>query len=274
MLFNSYSEKKEELAGIRLVSCGHIFAEPNREIFRPKGRSDWLLFYVAKESETFFTDKTVTANPGSFILFAPGEKQHHKYIGDKKAEFYYVHFQSEGLPSGISLKTSEVYSIAPKLQFSSIFEEIIEETLQKRPHYEILCISRLLYLFSLIQREITEESNTSDKAFHSVARAIQHMNRFFDNDLTLDDYAKICCMSKYHFLRTFKEVTGTTPMEYRNRIRIDHSKELLANSYFSITEIAESLGYTSLAYFSAHFKREVGISPTEYQRKMKEGQNT
>lgn len=42
-------------------------------------------------------------------------------------------------------------------------------------------------------------------------------------------------------------------------------KELLTNSYFSISEIAEALGYTSLAYFSVQFKRAVGISPTQYQ---------
>ena len=53
MIFNSYAEKKEELSGIRLVSCGHVFAEPKREIHRPNGREDWLLLYVAKESETF-----------------------------------------------------------------------------------------------------------------------------------------------------------------------------------------------------------------------------
>ena len=265
MIFNSYSEKNESLAGIRLVSCGHIFAEPNREICRPEGRADWLLFYVAKESETFFTDKTVIAEEGSFILYAPGEKQHHRYEGNKRAEFYYVHFQCDALPEGISLKTSEVYPLAPRKRFGAIFEEIIEETLQKRPHYEMLCISRLLYLLSLIQREATQISNSANKAWHSVARALQHMNRYFDSDLTLVEYAAMCCMSKYHFLRTFKQVTGVTPMEYRNRIRIDHAKELLRNSYFSISEIAESLGYTSLAYFSVHFKRVVGVSPTQYQ---------
>ena len=42
------------------------------------------------------------------------------------------------------------------------------------------------------------------------------------------------------------------------------AKELLKNSNFSVSEIAESLGYTSLAYFSAAFKKATGLSPTEY----------
>lgn len=266
MIFNSYAERSEALSGIRLVSCGHVFAEPGREIYRPKGREDWLLFYVAKESEAFhFPDKNVIAEEGSFVLFAPGEIQHHVNEGGKTAEFYYVHFECDALPEGITLSTSEVYSLPPRKRFGAIFEEIIEEVLQKRPHYEMLCISRLLYVLSLIQREATQIDHSADKAWHSVARALQHMNRYFDSNLSLEEYAAMCCMSKYHFLRIFKQVTGVTPMEYRNRVRIDHAKELLTNSYFSISEIAEALGYTSLAYFSVQFKRAVGISPIQYQ---------
>ena len=252
------------LAGIQLVSCGRIFAEPGREINRPHGREDWLLFYVAKESETFYVDKTVTAQAGSFILYAPGEKQHHVYSGNATAEFYYVHFLCDALPEGINLETSHVYSLPFHKRFVDVFEEMIEETLSKRPNYEVLCISKLLYLFSLIQRDDAETNNSYSRNWKGIAQAVQHMNRYCDQNLQLGDYAAMCHMSKYHFLRVFKAVTGTTPLEYRNAIRIDHAKELLGNGNFSISEISESLGYSSLAYFSATFKKATGLSPKEY----------
>ena len=265
MVFTSYAEGKEKLSGITLVSCGHIFANPNREIYRPNGRDDWLLFYVAKEEETFFLDKTMTAKMGSFMLYAPGEKQHHAYTGTKTAEFYYVHFRCDALPSDIALESSRIYSLSPRKVFSETFEEIIEETLQKKPHYEALSISRLLYLLSLIKREISEGDNSLKGRWKSVAPAIQHINKFCDSNLKLEDYSEMCCMSKYHFSRVFKEATGFTPIEYRNGIRIEHAKELLKSSYLSISEIAESLGYTSAAYFSSAFKREIGMPPVEYR---------
>lgn len=265
MIFNSYAEEKEELAGIRLVSCGHIFAESGRYIYRPSGRIDWLLFYVAKGQETFFFDRAVTAEAGSFVLFAPGEKQHHVYQGDKTAEFYYVHFQCDALPSGITLKTSRVYPSTPQKLPVSIFEEIIAETFQKRPRYEIVCISRLLHLFSLIERESAPTSDAADRQWNSVANAVQHINRYFDSNLKLVDYAAMCRMSKYHFARVFKEVTGASPIDYRNRIRIEYAKELLSNSFLSISEIAAALGYTSAAYFSDAFKRSVKKSPKDYR---------
>ena len=57
MIFNAYAEQKDQICGMELVSCGHIFAKHGREINRPSGRKDWLLFYIVKESERFYLDK-------------------------------------------------------------------------------------------------------------------------------------------------------------------------------------------------------------------------
>ena len=265
MIYTSYADQKEELAGIKLVSCGHIFAEKGREICRPNGRKDWLLFYVAKESETFFFPKAETAEAGSVVLFAPGERQHHIHEGDKTAEFYYIHFQCEALPDGINLRTSHIYSVRSLRQLDTVFEEVIDETLQKKPMYELFCVAKLLQMLTLVQRE-QERIREARSSWKNVAKAIQHMNRYCDSNLSLEEYASMCCMSKYHFLRLFKETTGVTPMEYRNRIRIEHAKELLENSYASVSEIGELLGYTSAAYFSDVFKRAVGVSPAAYRK--------
>ena len=268
MIFNSYAEQSEALAGIKIVSTGHIFAKPQREINRPDGREDWLLFYVAKESETFYIGETAVLAPaGSFILYAPGETQHHVYEGNKTAEFYYVHFKCDALPEHLSLKTSRVYTLSPQPLFSSIFEEILEETLQKKPHYESLCISNLCRVLALIKREVAETDTSLSGQWRSVARAIQHMRRYPNTNLKLADYADMCCVSKFHFARIFKEVTGDTPLNYRNKIRIELAKELLENDYLAVCEIAESLGFASAAYFSDSFKKFVGISPSEYRVK-------
>jgi YesN/AraC family two-component response regulator len=266
MIYSSYAEKKQELAGIKIVSCGHIFAAPGREICRPSGRDDWLLFYVAKESETFFLKSTVRADAGSVIIYAPGEPQHHIHEGSKIAEFYYVHFQCASLPDQIKLKTSHIYSVKADGQFDSMFEEMIEEALQKKPDYELICLSSLLRMLSIIQRE-QAQGNDTERSFGSIANAVLHIKRHCESNQRLEDYAAMCCLSKYHFSRLFKEATGASPIEYRNSIRIEHAKELLQNSYFSICEIGEMLGYTSASYFSDCFKKATGVSPAEYRKK-------
>ncbi|MBR2354261.1 MAG: helix-turn-helix transcriptional regulator [Clostridia bacterium] len=265
MIYNAYAEQNQQVSGINLVSCGHIFAKHGREINRPCGREDWLLFYIAKENETFYMRNKVSASAGSFILFAPGEKQHHSYEGNQTAEFYYIHFQCKALPPEISLATSTVYEAPFNRQICDLFDDIIEETLCKQPLYEKLCIYKMLYLLTLLERSVLRKNRPNKESFERIARAVQHMNRHYDSNLSLADYADMCSMSKYHFLRTFEEIIGSTPMEYRNHIRLQHAADLLLEERLTVEQISALVGYSSASYFSSAFKKEYHLSPKQYQ---------
>lgn len=266
MIFNAYSEQKESICGIRLISCGHIFAKPGREISRPHGREDWLLFYVAKESETFYFSKKEIAQAGAFVLYAPGEKQHHIYEGSKTAEFYYVHFQCDHLPKDFSFQSSKIYQLPFHQYVCTAFEEILEELLQKQPYYEKLCLHKLLHLLTSLEREVFHTLTPSGESFERIARVIHHMNRFYNQNLTLEDYAQMCNMSKYHFLRVFEQVIGSTPLKYRNNVRLEHAAEYLLEEKRSTEEIGTLVGYSSASYFSSAFKQKFGVSPKQYRQ--------
>lgn len=266
MILTAYADQKEQVCGMRFVSCGHIFAKQGREIYRPNGRKDWLLFYIVKESETFFLDGVKTGKSGSFVLFAPGEKQHHIYTGNKTAEFYYVHFICSALPADIALDTSKLYDLPLNRKVCDIFEELIDETMRKQPFFEKLCIYKLLSLLTLLDRAIACDNHPERENFERIATAIQHMNRDYNSKFTLHDYASLCNMSKYHFLRVFERIVGSTPLEYRNNIRMLHAVDLLLEKKLSIEEIGNMVGYSSASYFSSAFKQKYGLSPKQYQK--------
>ncbi len=267
MNFNAYAEQKIQVSGITLVSCGHIFAKNGREIYRPCGRNDWLIFYVAKGRETFYFKTKEIADAGSFVLFAPGESQHHKTELDKNAEFYYIHFRCAILPDNLSLDTSHIYKTAFSRKICDIFEEVINDTLEKQPCYEQLGIYKLMEIIARLKREIIRENHPQRANFERIGHAVSHINKFYNEGLNLEDYAKLCNMSKHHFLRVFEEITGTTPIEYRNNIRLEHAAELLLDMYHSVEEIGTLTGYSSASYFSSAFKRKYGLSPKQYQQK-------
>jgi AraC-like DNA-binding protein len=72
-------------------------------------------------------------------------------------------------------------------------------------------------------------------------------------------------MSKFHFLRVFEAITGTTPHNFVACCRIERAKELLLNSTKSITDICMEVGYSSLGSFSTTFSMLVGASPSEFR---------
>ncbi len=266
MIYNTYADQKAEVSGIQLVSCGHIFAKPGREINRPNGRKDWLLFYIAKESETFYLDSLTTGRAGSFVIFAPDEKQHHVYTGSKTAEFYFVHFNCNTLPDGISLSTSKVYDSVFSQKVCGIFEDIIDETLRKQPLYEKLCIYKLLQLFALLERSVNSVQGGTNEGFERIACAVQHMNKSYNDNCSLEDYAAMCAMSKFHFIRVFENVVGVTPLAYRNNIRLQHAADLLLEERLTVEEIGSLTGFSCASYFSSAFKQKYGLSPKQYQK--------
>ena len=62
----------------------------------------------------------------------------------------------------------------------------------------------------------------------------------------------------------FREKAGTGPIDYWIRLRIERAQELIRQGTMNYTEIAESLGFASLHYFSRQFKRVTGTSPSQY----------
>ena len=95
------------------------------------------------------------------------------------------------------------------------------------------------------------------------------INRDYSSDLSLEDYAKISQMSKFHFLRVFKEIVGVSPIEYRNNIRLEHAKELLEDISLPIGEIGAMVGYSSASYFCDAFRKNLGVSPKQYRENLK-----
>jgi len=265
MILNAYTDGQAPAFPLRLKSCGHIFAEKGRTIHRPRGREDWLLFYVAKGLEKFFLDHEEIADEGAFILFRPGEKQEHVCISEKTSEFYYVHFLVPDDVSPVTLASSTVYHAKPSAKVRDLFEEMLSETESKLPHYETVTLGHFLSILGFLERSVTAESGESHAGIDRIAIVLRRMNREFEKNHTLDDYAAMCRMSKFHFLRVFRSLTGVSPIEYRNRLRLEHAKELLLETNLSVSEIGTAVGYASPSYFCDAFKKEVGISPRSYR---------
>ena len=77
------------------------------------------------------------------------------------------------------------------------------------------------------------------------------------------DYVGI---SETHLRRIFKQDFNISPIKYINCLKLDKAKNMLQSSNYTINEIALSVGYDDPYYFSRVFKRETGLSPSEYKK--------
>jgi AraC-like DNA-binding protein len=110
------------------------------------------------------------------------------------------------------------------------------------------------------RRPQTEEDHA-----RAIERAAQHIRANLVEQLDLHHLASIAFMSKFHFLRVFEEITGTTPHNFVACCRIARAKELLIKSTHSITDICMEVGYSSVGSFSTTFSMLVGASPSQFR---------
>ncbi|BBZ19959.1 AraC family transcriptional regulator [Mycolicibacterium gadium] len=86
-----------------------------------------------------------------------------------------------------------------------------------------------------------------------------------DQPLTIDDLAAHARMSPRTFLRRFAEETGSTPLQWILRARVDAARELLESTRLSVDQIADQVGLGTGSNLRLHFRRIVDVSPSEYR---------
>ena len=82
---------------------------------------------------------------------------------------------------------------------------------------------------------------------------------------SLQAVADALYINKSYLLRLFKARTGNTLLGYHNRVRCEQAKQMLADTALSISEVGEAVGFVSSSHFTHVFKKNVGVTPTEYR---------
>ena len=94
---------------------------------------------------------------------------------------------------------------------------------------------------------------------------IDYMHAHLDADLDLDRLAAVAAMSKFHFVRAFRDATGLTPHRYLTMLRMRRAAGLLHTTRQSVRQVAVASGYQSPSRFAAAFRREHGVPPGSFR---------
>ena len=79
-------------------------------------------------------------------------------------------------------------------------------------------------------------------------------------------------MNKYHLSHTFQREYGISPISYLITRRIREGRHMLENTSYSLSQIAQSIGFSSPSYFSQSFRKAAGMSPAEYRKRARASQ--
>ena len=101
-----------------------------------------------------------------------------------------------------------------------------------------------------------------------VQRVTAYMREHLERELSLSELALVANLSRFHFCTAFRLATGRTPFEWLAAERMARARALLAQPGVLIHAVAAAVGYETPSAFAASFRRAVGVSPSEYRRRM------
>lgn len=121
-------------------------------------------------------------------------------------------------------------------------------------------------LLSLLSREckIGGGDDMLGARFEPVTAYMQR--HIFDEYPDFERMAALAGMSQKYFRDSFKSVYGIPPLQYFHRLKLNRIKNLLSDQKLRISEVASLSGFRDANYFSRFFRKNVGISPSEYRK--------
>ncbi len=269
-----FKDKKHPLF-VGSAGTYHLFTRPKLPTYRPRGRLDYQLLYVASGKAHFYfhgQEEIVTA--GNMVLYRPKEEQRYYYYGIDHTEVYWVHFTGNNVKNilreyGIPDQVHVIHT-GISLDYKKIYLQMIQELKLCKPHYEEVLIHYLELLFIMISRLWEKEQNgKSVFMMEEMDQAVSYFHANYNQSISVEEYAREHGMSVSWFIRNFKNYTNSTPAQYILSLRISNARSLLESTSYNITEISDIVGYENPLYFSRLFKKHCGVSPTEFRKQLK-----
>ncbi len=101
-----------------------------------------------------------------------------------------------------------------------------------------------------------------------LARAVKVVEKNIDNsDLNVDHFSREIGISKMQLYRKMNALTNQTVREFIKTIRLKRAAQLLEQNVINISEVAYAVGFTDISYFRKCFKKQFGVTPSEYKHK-------
>jgi len=185
------------------------------------------------------------------------------YLSNNEFRFIENAFNAQHYPSGQILKN--IYNSSLKQEFELLDAEELTLLAVDALHKDQTRAYK--YADHIVAKKQTTKLETLKRLL--VAREYIHDN--LDRKITIDELAKVTCLSKFHLYDSFKAVYRKTPHQYTNNIKILKAKELLTNNRHSVSEVSTLVGFNDIHSFSKIFKKKCGVAPTTFVSKKKEG---
>jgi AraC-like DNA-binding protein len=250
-----------------VLNCGHFFCQHNYSIKRDGNTVPLFLYIIDGEFNLEYEGKQYLATSGDIILIN-GQKPHYYYSGTF-CNFIYIHysgkFSCELTNNLIEQNNSPLFKLQNHQHIYKLANDPITKLYYNLPVTDIELSCIIYNCLCYIQDFNDVLSINFSTSNNVIANSIYFIRKNIAQDLNLHMLAKQANLSPYYYAHLFKKETGMSPIDYIAKCKINIAKTMLKTTQQNISEIADSLGYSSSSSFINAFSSRVGISPLKFR---------
>lgn len=219
-----------------------------------------LILVLHGTLETRIRRQTLTAQRGDVLFYPLGEPHTEQAIGSEPLETFFLAWRWNqpdpgnrfaGWPLLVNDRNGRIAMLLHWLREQYPTKYPVEDPLQN------VLLAALLFEFAHLDQPLEQSLVAKVKAYtqHHLAEPV-----------TLDQLAAEAGLSKYHFCREFKRLSGQSPMEFLRQARVEAARSLLLSTPWTIHAIAAQVGFSDEFQLSRIFRRMTGKAPSQLRR--------
>ncbi len=255
-----------------LTDIGNYRRAEGHFVDRKRPLSETVLIYCLSGTGWFrLRDRKQNVSEGMALFLPAGES--HAYGADAGAPWSicWLHFagsrMSEYLEALRLEKERPLLYVPDSVLVTHAFEEMYRYIGEGYTENALLALStelgRFLGLLKMHQKAPLQKGR---RAQQGILDSIRFMRRNLEKNLSLQQLARVACMSLAHYGHLFRDQTGASPRAFFIRLKMQRACEQLHTTEQSVSEIGAQAGFEDPFHFSRVFKKSIGLSPSAYRK--------
>ena len=250
--------KPPNIPQARIIGAGHVRPDPGWAMRAHAHAFHEIIAPIRGRIHVEIRGKMETAGAGEFLVYQAGTVHEERSDPRQPVDMYFVAFEHPGFAAPLPVRLRDARGRVALL---------ISWLLAERPLASALQEAVALRLLDAVVAETLRAAADRPEP-ELVVKARELMRASLAEPVCLDDLAAEAGMSKFHFVRKFREAAGRTPMEELRLLRLEQAKALVLTTALPLKTIAPMAGLGDQYHLSRLFRRHFGYPPGALRRRL------